>query len=227
MAAACLALPASAQVAVEATLQNDYRVRGYSISDRDPAASVALSYDDASGIYIGGSVIGALLDGEPELVGFTANAGYAVRLDPELSLDAGVAKTQYFFGYGTSQNYDYTEIYLGLDLPVVSARVSYSPDYYRNDTHALYGEVNSGIEPAPNWLISGHAGVLTYLETPPVYVPRQTWDWRIGATRQFGPYGVHLGVSGRIQARARYSYPSGVGTGRDPAAIEFSLTRAF
>ena len=208
-------------------MQTDYRVRGHSVSDEDPAASIALSYDDASGAYVGGSLIGTWSEGEPELLGFTANAGYAVRLDSRLSLDAGVAKTQYFYGYGTSRNYDYTEVYLGLTLPVVSARVSYSPDYHRNGTHALYGELNSGIEPAANWFISGHAGVLTHLETPPGNVPRQTWDWRIGATRQFGPYGVHLDVSGRIQGRARYAYPSGAGTGRDPAAVVFSLTRAF
>ena len=202
-------------------------MRGYSISDGDPAASVALSYDDSSGIYLGGSAIGRWREGEPELLGLTANAGYAVRLDSRFSLDAGVAKTQYFYGYGTSRNYDYTELYLGLAMPVVSARLSYSPDYYRNGRQALYGEVNGGLEPAPDWFISVHAGVLSYLSAPPVFQPRQSWDWRIGATRQFGPYGVHLDLSGRIQGRARYSYPGGLGSGRDPTAVVFSLTRAF
>ena len=214
-------------MAIEAALQTDYRVRGYSISDEDPAASVAVSYDDSSGVYLGGSVIGTWRDGEPELLGITASAGYAVRLDSTFSLDAGLAKTQYFYGYGTSRDYDYTEVYLGLAIPLASARVSYSPDYYRNDTHALYGEVNAGIEPAPDWFISGHAGVLAYLETPPAYMPRQTWDWRIGGSRQFGRLGVHLDVSGRIQGRARYAFPNGVGTGRDPTAVVLSLTRAF
>lgn len=226
-AAAGLAAPAGAQVAVEAALQTDYRVRGYSVSDGEPAASLSLSYDDPSGVYLGGAVIGTLSDGEPELLGVQGNVGYAVRLGPDLSVDAGVAKTQYFYGYGTSRNYDYTEVYLGLALPLVAARLSYSPDYYRNGTETLYAELDGGIEPAPGWFLSAHAGVLSYLDTPPAYLPERTYDWRIGATRQLGRWGVHLDLSGRIQGRARYAIPGGAGWGRDPAAVVFSLTRAF
>ena len=41
---AMTALPAHAQVAVEGTLQSDYRVRGYSVSDGNPAVSLALCH---------------------------------------------------------------------------------------------------------------------------------------------------------------------------------------
>jgi uncharacterized protein (TIGR02001 family) len=222
-----MAAPAAAQVAIEAALQTDYRVRGYSISDGNPAASVSLSYDDPTGIYLGGSVIGTIDDDEPALLGIQGSAGYAMRLSPALAIDAGVSKTQYFYGYGTSTNYDYTEVYLGLALPRVAARLSYSPDYYRNETETLYGEIDAGFEPAENWFLSAHAGVLNYLDTPPFYVPKQAYDWRIGASRQFGRYGVHVDVSGRIQGRARYAIPGGPGSGRDPATVVFSLTRAF
>ena len=117
-------MAASAQVAVEAVLQTDYRVRGYSVSDEKPAASLSLSYDDPSGAYVGGLVLATVRDGEPALLGLQGSGGYAVRIGPTLSLDAGVSKTQYFSGYGTTRDFDYTELYLGVALPVVSARLS-------------------------------------------------------------------------------------------------------
>ena len=227
LAAAGLAAPAVAQVAVEATLQTDYRVRGYSVTDGDPAASLSLTYDDPSGIYLGGSVIGTLRDGEPYVAGVQGNIGYAVRLTPKLSIDVGASKTQYFFGYGNTTDYDYTEVYVGLALPNVSARLSYSPDYFFNDTQTLYGEIDAGFEPAPDWFLSAHAGVLTHLDTPPVFVAEETFDWRVGASRQFGPYGVHLDLSGRIEGRARYTLPNRYAAGRDPTTVVLSLTRVF
>lgn len=225
--AAGFAVPASAQVAVEAALQTDHRIRGYSVSDEEPSASVSFSYDDPSGAYVGASLIGTIYEGEPVLLGIQGSAGYATRIGPMLSLDAGVSKTQYFYGYGTSRDYDYTEVYVGLALPLVSARLSYSPDYYRNDVETLYAEIETGISPAPDWFLSAHGGVLTYLGDPPVYLPDQTFDWRLGATRQFGPWGVHLDLSGRILGRAKYAFPNGVGTGNDDRALVLSLTRAF
>lgn len=218
-------MSASAQVAIEAAVQTDYRVRGYSISDGQPAASLSFSYDDPSGAYLGGSVIGTIEDGEPELLGVQASAGYAVRIGPTLSLDAGVSKTQYFMGYGTSRNYDYTEVYVGLALPVVRARLSYSPDYRRNDMDTLYAEVAGGVEPAPDWFLSAHAGILTYLSDPPAYLPDQTFDWRVGATRQFGLWGVHLDVSGRVVDHNRYA--KRIWPGEADEAVVLGLTRAF
>lgn len=221
------ATPTYAQVAVEAALQTDYRVRGYSVSDGEPAASLSVSYDDVSGAYLGGAVIGTVRHGEPALLGVQGSAGYAIRLSPTLSIDGGIAKTQYFQGYGTSRDYDYTELYVGMALPSVSARLSYSPDYYRNEAQTLYAEADGGFEPAPLWFISAHTGLLTYLDTPPAYLPKRIYDWRVGASRQFGPYGLHLDLSGRIQGRARYWRPGGVGSGRDPTNLVLTVTRTF
>lgn len=216
-------MPAQAQVAVEAALQTDYRVRGYSVSDGRPVAAMTVTYDDPSGVYLGGSVSGTVRGGEPALVHVQGGAGYAVRVGPTVSLDAGVSKTQYFSGYGTSRDYDYTELYVGLALPVVSARLSYSPDYWRNGNDTLYAAVETGFEPAPDWFLSAHGGILTYLGDPPPYRPDRTFDWGLGASRQLGRWGVHLDVSGRILGKAMY----GAGTGEDREAVVLSLTRAF
>ena len=60
-----LAMPVAAQVAIEAAVQTDYRVRGYSVSDGEPTASVSVSYDDPAGFYLGGLAIGRIRDGDP------------------------------------------------------------------------------------------------------------------------------------------------------------------
>jgi uncharacterized protein (TIGR02001 family) len=227
--AACLAMPARGQVAIEAALQTDYRIRGYSISDDRPSASLSVSYDHPSGGYLGGSAVGIIREGDPELLGIQANLGYATRLSPRVSVDAGVSRTQYFSGYGTNRNFDYTEVYLGLALPVVAARLSYSPDYYRDGAQTLYAELDGGIEPAPDWFLSAHIGALTYVDTPPVYLPRTRFDWRVGASRQFGRLGVHVDVSGRILGEPDgYVLPPGLSRiTRDRTAVVLSLTRAF
>ena len=70
-------------------------------------------------------------------------------------------------------------------------------------------------------------GSLADLDMPPAYVAKRRYDWRLGVSRQFGRFGVHLDVSGRIEGRARYWIPYGPGSGRDRTAVVASLTRAF
>ena len=209
-------------MAVEAAIQSDYRLRGYSLSDGDPVAAVSLSYDDPSGFYLGGTALGTVRGDEPEVLGVQGNLGYAVRVAPGLSLDGGVYRAEYYSGYGSARNYHYSELYLGLAAPHLTARVRYSPDYFRSHTPTLYVEAESGIEPAPNWFLSAHAGALTYLETPPLYAPRRRYDWRLGVSRQLGRYGLHLDVSGRIAKHTPYAPGSS-----DDAALVLGLTRAF
>ena len=218
-AAVAVAAPASAQVAIEGALLSDYRVRGYSMSDRHPAASLSLSYDDPSGLYIGGSAVGSYHDGDPEVAGVLANAGYALRLGPEVSLDAGVSRAEYYYAY-RGRHLGYTEFHLGVAARRVSARVHYSPDYYRSGTSTLYAEVDGGIEPATDWLLSAHAGVFTCLSARPTFLPRERYDWRLGAARRFGATAMRLDLSGRVHGR-----PARAAT--DATALVLSLTHGF
>ena len=88
-----LAQPAAAQVAVELGLQSDYRFRGFSLTDEDPVGTVVLTYDDPSGAYAGGSVVGTFEDGEPQIVALQGTLGYATRVAPSLSVDAAGTRT--------------------------------------------------------------------------------------------------------------------------------------
>jgi len=217
-----------AQVAVEVGLQSDYRYRGISLTDNYPVATVAVNYDDPSGFYLGGNLVGTFDDGEPELVAVQGTAGYAARLSSDLSIDGGVSRTEYG-SYALGNGVGYTELYLGLASSNVTARVRYSPDYYRSDWETLYVELDGGLEVAPDWFVSAHAGQLTYLGHISPYLARHSYDWRLGGSRKLGKYGVHVELSGRIAKRP----PGAVEPGEDNplrtagTAVVFGVTRAF
>lgn len=217
-ATGAVASPVLAQVAVEGAILTDYRVRGYSMSEGQPAASIAVSYDDPAGWYAGGVLVGSVHH-DPELAGVQGNLGYALRLSPRVSLDAGLSRSEYYYAYG-GRHLGYTEFYLGVASPRLSARLNYSPDYFRGGTSTLYAELDGGVEPATDWLLSAHAGVFTYLGAKPYFLPRERYDWRIGATRRFGATGLHLDLSGRVQGT-----PARRAT--NATALVLSLTHAF
>jgi hypothetical protein len=107
-----------------------------------------------------------------------------------------------------------------VSAPHVSARVNYSPDYYRAGTPTLYAEVDGGIEPVTNWILSAHAGIFRYLDWHPPYLPRERYDWRIGAARKFGATSLRLDLSGRVQG-------SPARRATDATALVLSVTHGF
>jgi uncharacterized protein (TIGR02001 family) len=227
-ALAGVATPASAQVAVEVGLQSDYRFRGYSLTDEDPAATVVLMYDDPSGFYGGASVVGTVDDGEPELVALQGTLGYAARVSSSLSVDAGVTRTEYG-DYVLGRDAHYTEFHLGLATRSVTTRVRYSPDYLRSDWETLYVEIDGGVEVAPEWFLSAHVGQLNYLGDIGPYLVRRSYDWRVGGSRRLGDFGFHLEVSGRIAKRpAALASPGSDNDLRATGtAVVAGVTRAF
>jgi hypothetical protein len=80
--------------------------------------------------------------------------------------------------------------------PVLSARVAYSPDYFRPDTSTLYGSIDA-VGRHHNWRAFGHIGVLTRLEAPPnLLFARTQYDWRMGVGRLVGLADLELALSG-------------------------------
>lgn len=179
-------------------VQNDYRVRGYSVSDREPVAILSLSYDHPSGFYLSGTAIGSLAFSGARLpLGTIEEVGYARRLAPTLSIDGGVTRSDFSQLYGYRAHYGYTQAYVGLIGKFVSGHVYYSPDYYRRGVSTLYGEVDGTIEWVAKVRLNAHLGYLDYLHAPSAYGPEQDqYDWRIGASRPFGPFDVHAAVTG-------------------------------
>ncbi len=210
----------------EVALQSDYRVRGFSISDEQPVAAITLGYDDPSGLYTSGTVVGAIRHGEPEVVSVHGNFGYARRISATASVEGGVSRFEYFGSYGPARDYHYTEFYLGVASQNIAARVRYSPDYIRPGTETLYAEIDGGAEIAQDWMISAHLGALQYLDERPRGQPQRRYDWRLGLTRRIGAYGVHLELSGRL-VRNNPLPPGSSRPGGDRTGLLVSLTRAL
>jgi uncharacterized protein (TIGR02001 family) len=190
-------LPAAAQIVGSLAVQNDYRVRGYTISGNKPAAIFGLSYDHPSGLYLNGSTIGALdHDNDPALLGAIGNIGYATRIGPGISIDAGYTRTQYTHYVGaTHGNAHYDEIYAGISAHGLSAHVYVSPDYYRRDVSTIYGELDGAMKPIGEWRLTGHIGVLGYLTQPQYLSFHAQYDWRIGIARPIRHFDLHVALT--------------------------------
>ncbi|MGN6817288.1 MAG: TorF family putative porin [Sphingomonas sp.] len=219
-----VATPASAQVSGSIDIESDYRLRGYSLSAGRPVATAQIGYDDDSGVYLNLSATGMLGRDDPLFLGVQGNIGYARRLSGKLSIDGGLLRSQYRAPDRTTRSHDYTEVYLGLVADPFSARIYYSPDYYRSDVSTLYGEIEATVRPAKDWRINGHLGSLVYLSTPTQYFPgRQTrYDWRIGVSRRLGNFDLHAALSGGGPGREYYA-----GSLHDKTALTAGVSWSF
>lgn len=151
-------------MAASATFTTNYLYRGVSLSDGEPALDVALVYDDKSGFYGGGSLIGEVTRREGARgLGSQEYLGYALRLSPDSTLDLGVSNLHYrSYGYPTGAK-DATEVYAGWVAGPLNYYLHYSPNYFYPGARVLYGEVNGAVRLPRPWRLFGHVGVLTPL----------------------------------------------------------------
>ena len=125
IAGLCCAATAHAQVSGSVGALSDYRYRGYSLSDGDPAVQASIAYDAANGAYAGlfaSSVRDATGDGAQ----FIPYLGYAKRDAQGRSWDVGVRWSH----YTRDDAFDYAEVHVGVALRRVALRVHYAPDYF-------------------------------------------------------------------------------------------------
>lgn len=202
----CATLPASAQVSGSVDVESDYRYRGYSLSAGEPVVTGELGYDDKSGLYTNLSVTGQLADGG-RFLGVEGNIGYARRLSPTVSIDAGVRHAHYDPSYDGGVARNYTEAYIGVAAGRIATHLYFSPNYFHAGVTTLYGEVEGALQPSPKWRISAHVGALGYLAMPYAYpVSRATrYDWRLGVARQLGSFELHAALSGGGPGKEYYS----------------------
>jgi len=163
LAAALTALGgrALAEVGLSASVVSDYRYRGLSLSDERAAASVSVSYDHPSGLYAGVRLIGAKSPGrETALMGRMHYAGFAVRRNARVSIDAGVLNYNLTSYRGRKRTVDYNELYAGVVGEHFNAHLYYAPDYYQAHLRTLYADLGASLRPAPALRVFGHLGAL-------------------------------------------------------------------
>ena len=189
--------PALAQLGGSLGVETDYRLRGYSLTGGDPAATAQLTYDHPSGLYANVAGLARLGGDNARFMGVIGNVGYARRLSAHVTLDAGLLRSQIRSSGHYARPYHYTEIYAGAAVGPVVGRIHYSPDYRGHGVSTLYGDLEAGFEPAKDWRVSGHVGLLTYLDNRPYQAGGATHhDWRLSVSRQLGRFEVHGALSG-------------------------------
>jgi uncharacterized protein (TIGR02001 family) len=202
-----LAGRADAQWGGTLSLESDYRLRGYSLTDGNPAASAQVTYDHGSGFYLNLAGLAQIAGDDPRFMGVVGNVGYARRLSSQVTLDVGALRSEIRASERYGRPYRYTEIYAGAAVGRVLGRVYYSPDYRGDGVQTLYGELEAGFEPAREWRVSGHVGVLTYLTAARYWPAGSTHqDWRLSVSRQLGRFEVHSALSSGGPGERYYRY---------------------
>jgi uncharacterized protein (TIGR02001 family) len=206
--AAMIAAPAAAAVPLpgtnlsvngEANLLSDYRFRGVSRSDGDPALQGQLTITHGSGFYLGTRATS--LDGldnfrfrDPQFqdlgdVELDVYAGYGRDLGAGVSVDGGLL---YYAFAGGAGDTDYFEPYASASYllgPVeATAGAKYAPAQRAigdEDMLYLFGEAEASI-PFTGFAVTGHLGHQDWGRFG------SYWNWSLGARTSFGP--VRAGI---------------------------------
>jgi uncharacterized protein (TIGR02001 family) len=201
-----VALPGAFDLSADFGLMSDYRFRGVSRSDEDPAAQAGIIVRHESGLYAGarGTTLGGNdpfrlrnpAFGDQGDVQFDLYAGYGRSLGGGFDVDAGLIYYAFAGGHGAT---DYAEPYASLSYligPVqLTGGAKYAPSQAATgdeDMLYLYGQVDVSVPFRP-WSFSAQAG-------------RQDtggygnyWNWSLGAR-----YHVQVAQIGGAEIGLRY-----------------------
>jgi uncharacterized protein (TIGR02001 family) len=217
---------AHAQFSGSASLLSDYRYRGVSLSDNEPAAQLTVVYDDASGWYAGAFAstirFGATSSRGVQSIVF---AGYAWRASEGWSYEVGITHSRSHVS--GSPSYSYSEIYAGFAAGGLSGRLYYAPSYFGDRSDIVYAELNGAHAFNDRIRLVAHVGALVGDGTANVYGyyyqrPDFVVDGRIGVV--FDLEHFELQLSG-VAVSSNGAYPT-VGEARRRGVV-LQVSRAF
>ena len=142
---------AHAQVSGSVGVVSDYRYRGHSLSDGEPAVQGSVGYDAASGAY------GGLFASTTRYAGDSGSqwipyAGFARRDRQGRSWDIGLRYVHF------TQDAAYAEAHVGLAFERLTLRLHYAPDYY-DDVGNAYFEADFAVPLGERVRLLLHGGV--------------------------------------------------------------------
>lgn len=215
---------AQAQVGASLSVDSDYRFRARSLSGGKPVATIAVSYDDRSGVYSGAAVTGVLTGQKAgQLVSQQLYIGYARMVASDVDVDVGVSAYRYTSAYSAGRRELFGEVYIGATVGDVAGYVRYSPNYYGNAGPVVYFDIATNSEIAESMRLYTHAGLLI----------QASGAARLGSRRS--RYDLQAGLaheSGRLTVKAEVTfggpddaYFGGVWRGR--SSLQIGLQRRF
>jgi uncharacterized protein (TIGR02001 family) len=204
---------------------SDYRFRGVSLSDQDPALQGGLNLNHSSGFY--GGVWASSLAGfgsfggwDTEIdtfVGWTGDVGGAV-------FDIGGLYYHYPDTDGTSYGELYASIAPTLGPVTTEFGIWYAPDQSNTagDNVYVYTDISAGIPDTPITL-KGHLGY----QDGAVTFTGKALDWMVGADVKYGPVVLGVQYIDTDISQRRAVREAGIGNGIADSAVVVSLTANF
>jgi uncharacterized protein (TIGR02001 family) len=220
-AAHLLCIPAAhAQLSGSAGILSNYLYRGVTLSAGKAVPRLSLNYDGAAGWYAGGQVIGGQMGGIPhrsaQWIGY---AGYAQRLDSGLSWEAGVSR----YAFPQASSWHSNEVFAGVSIGGLGARLNYSPDYLGLGTRTVYAECQGGTELFPGLAGFWHLGYLGSVQAEPGSAIGR-YDLRLGLQASIANWRAELSFDAARRRRSSDPYDTGARTSKD---VVLSLSYAF
>jgi len=216
--------PVSAQLTGHLGLVSDYRFRGESLSEGQPAVQAAVAYDHASGVFLGALASSVRVDPTVSGLGGEIYGGYAHPLGTRGSWDVGAVS--YLFPHPSSgPGYDYTELFVGAGIESISGRIFYSNDYFNFGAPGIYAELNGSQLVGRGMRLVAHIG---YLDRR---VPRASssdnsahtyLDFKAGLGFDISLLNIEIAVVGSTAERG--SCPAGTGHCNTKAVLSVSRT---
>lgn len=189
-------LPFGLTFSGSAALTTDYRFRGITQTENDPALQASFQLDHASGVYAGvwGSNVN-FGEGDNAHLELDPYIGYTTTLDNVMgkpTFDAGV----YYYAYPSSHDLNFVEYYVGLgfsDLVTandsLSTTINYTNDYLGLSKDSWYFALGYTI-PFADTGFSGLANIGYTTVNDNYYFNEETeqkhyWDWKAGISYDF------------------------------------------
>ena len=220
-----VAVEAQAEISANVALVSEYRFRGISQSNENPALQGGFDYAFENGFYLGtwGSTVdfdsAGDFNGSLEL---DIYGGWGREFGEHSSIDLGYI----YYAYPGDDNGldgDYQEIYLNYGWRDLSIGAAYSDDYYGGSGKFLYLQANYDWNFYENWALSLHVGYNDFDEDVFLSSDKGHYtDYSVGVTTTLA--GVDFGlawVGTNLDEEDVFGYSWGDDT------LVFSISKSF
>ncbi len=192
---AAFAVDVHAEISANVALVSEYRFRGISQSNEDPAIQGGFDYAFENGFYVGTWGSSVDFDSDFDFSGsleLDLYGGWGTDIGENSSIDVGYIYYAYPGDQGADGNYQ--EIYFNYGWKDLSLGVAYSDDYYGSSGKFWYLQANYDWSFAENWVLSLHAGYNDFDEDVFLSSDKGNYtDYSVGVT--WSVIGVDLGLA--------------------------------